>query len=76
MSTDIQRLSYQRDLIYDWCCNRFQELLAADDHDSALALADEFFEWLDPEQMDDEETLYCDEKELIQDYVQRIAKDL
>lgn len=60
----IERLSAQRDSIYDWCCDRFKELLAADDHDSALALADEFFEWLDPEQMDEEETLYSDYDEL------------
>ena len=62
----IERLSAQRDDIYDWCCERFKELLANDDHDSALALADEFFEWLDPEQMDDEETLYTDYDELRQ----------
>jgi len=60
----IERLSAQRDDIYDWCTDRFKELLAVDDHDSALALADEFFEWLDPEQMDDEETLYTDYNEL------------
>jgi len=60
----IERLSSQRDDIYDWCCTRFQELLANNDHDSALAIADEFFEWLDPEQMDDEETLYTDYDEL------------
>ena len=60
----IERLSAQRDGIYDWCCDRFKELLAADDHDSALALADEFFEWLDPEQMDEEETLYTDYNEI------------
>jgi hypothetical protein len=60
----IERLSAQRDGIYDWVCDRFQELLANDDHDSALALADEFFEWLDPEQMDEEETLYTDYNEI------------
>ena len=64
MSTDTQRLSYQRDLIYDWCTDRFKELLANDDNASALALADEFFEWLDPEQLEDEETLYTDYDEL------------
>ena len=64
MNTNVERLSAQRDDIYDWCCTRFQELLANDDHASALALADEFFEWLDPEQMDDEETLYTDYDEL------------
>jgi hypothetical protein len=64
MNTNVERLSAQRDDIYDWCCERFKELLANDDHASALALADEFFEWLDPEQMDDEETLYTDYDEL------------
>jgi len=44
--------------------------MAADDHDSALALADEFFEWLDPEQMEEEETLYYNEEELLQLYAQ------
>ena len=73
MSTDTQRLSYQRDLIYDWCCDRFKELLADDDHASALAIADEFFEWLDPEQLEDEETLYYNEEELLQLYAQRVS---
>ena len=66
MSTDIQRLSYQRDLVYDYCCDRFQELMASGDHESALAIADEFFEWLDPEQSEEEETLYYNEEELQQ----------
>jgi len=74
MSTDTQRLSYQRDLVYDYCCERFKEHMAADDHDSALALADEFFEWLDPEQMDEEETLYYNEEELLALYAQRVAE--
>ena len=64
MSTDTQRLSYQRDLVYDYCCERFKELMASEDHESALALADEFYEWLDPEQLEDEETLYYNEEEL------------
>lgn len=68
MSTYTERLSAQRDDIYDWCTDRFKELLAANDHDNALAIADEFFEWLDPEQMDMEETLFFDERELIQLY--------
>ena len=66
MNTNVERLSAQRDDIYDWCCDRFKELLANDDHASALAIADEFFEWLDPEQMEDEETLYTDYDELRQ----------
>ena len=64
------QISAQRDDIYDWCCDRFKELMAVDDHDSALAIADEFYEWLDPEQMDEEETLYYDEHELKQLYEQ------
>ena len=63
MSTDTQRLSYQRDLVYDYCCERFKELMKLEDHDSALALADEFYEWLDPDQMEQEETLYYNEEE-------------
>ena len=73
MSTDVQRLSYQRDLVYDYCCDRFKELMASDDHESALALADEFYEWLDPEQMEEEETLYYNEEELLELYAQRIS---
>ena len=73
MSTDVQRLSYQRDLIYDYCTDRFKELMQHDDIDSALALADEFFEWLDPGQLEDEETLYYNEEELQQLYIQRVS---
>ena len=73
MSTDVQRLSYQRDLVYDYCCERFKELMALDDHESALALADEFYEWLDPEQMEQEETLYFNEEELLELYAERFS---
>ena len=59
-----ERLSAQRDDIYDWCVVRFKEFMAEERIDDAMALADEFFEWLDPEQMDEEETLYCDYEEL------------
>jgi len=65
MSTDIERLSAQRDDIYDYMCDRFKQMIAEDRHDDAMAIADEFFEWLDPEQMDLEETFYYDERELI-----------
>ena len=70
MSTDVQRLSYQRDLIYDYCTDRFKELMQHDDIDSALALADEFFEWMDPEQLDDEPTFYVNEHDLQQRYLE------
>ena len=73
MSNDVQRLSYQRDLVYDYCCDRFKELIAEDRHEDALALADEFFEWLDPEQLEDEETMYFNEDELLELYSQRFS---
>ena len=74
MSTDTQRLSYQRDLVYDYCCERFKELMAEDRAADALALADEFFEWLDPEQLEEEETLYYNEEELQQLYQQLVGE--
>ena len=36
--------------------------------DDALALADEFFEWMDPNQLEEEETIYFNENELKQLY--------
>ena len=69
MSTDTQRLSYQRDLIYDGVCDRFKELMKEDNIDGALALADEFFEWMDPDQLEDEQTLYYNEEELLSLYL-------
>ena len=69
MSTDTQRLSYQRDLIYDAVCDRFKELIAEDRHEDALAIADEFFEWLDPEQLENEQTMYFNEEELLNQYM-------
>ena len=73
MSNDVQRLSYQRDLVYDYCCDRFKELMAEDRHEDALAIADEFFEWLDPEQLEEEETMYFNEEELLELYAQRFS---
>ena len=74
MSTDTERLSYQRDLVYDYCCERFKELLAEDRHEDALAVADEFFEWLDPEQLEQEQTLYYNEEELLELYAQVVSQ--
>jgi hypothetical protein len=69
---DCLRISQQRDDIYEWACTRFQALIAEERHDDALALADEFFEWLDPEQLDNEETLFFDANEL-HEFYQSIA---
>jgi hypothetical protein len=38
--------------------------MANEQIDDALALADEFFEWMDPNQLEDEETIYFNENEL------------
>ena len=73
MSNDVQRLSYQRDLVYDYCCDRFKKLIAEDRHEDALAIADEFFEWLDPNQMEQEETLYYNEEDLLELYSKLIC---
>lgn len=64
------RLSRQRDAIYDAVCDRFKELMKAENIDGALALADEFFEWMDPEQLHDEETVYYNANELEELYAQ------
>jgi hypothetical protein len=67
MSNSVEiRLSEQRDDLIDWVTDKFQEFMQDERIDDALALADEFFEWLDPEQLDAEETLYCNYDELRQ----------
>ena len=74
MSTDTERLSYQRDLIYDYVVEQFRHHMANDDIDSAMALADEFFEWLHPVLMQREETLYSDETELRRAYIELTSR--
>ena len=59
-----ERISAQRDDIYDGVIDQFRVLMAKDDIDGALALADEFFEWMDPEQLDTEPTVFYNEHEL------------
>ena len=51
-------ISARRDDIYEWATDRFKQLMAEDRIDDALALADEFYEWLDPEQLHSEETYW------------------
>ena len=57
---DTLRISQQRDNIYDWVVERFKVLMAEERIDDALYLADEFFEWMDPNQLEQEETLFSD----------------
>jgi len=61
---DALRISEQRDDICEWVVGRFRELIAEDRNDDAIAFADEWFEWLDPENHESEETLYTDYDEL------------
>ena len=59
-----ERISAQRDDIYEWATTRFKELMVEERIDDALALADEFFEWMDPNQLDNEATVFYNEHEL------------
>ena len=68
------RISGQRDDIYDWCIDRFKELMSENDIDSALALADEFFEWMDPDQLENEPTMFYNEDELLRRYLELSAE--
>ena len=64
------RISGQRDNIYDYVIDRFKDLLSNNDIDSALALADEFFEWMNPEQCDEEPTIFFHTDELRRRYIE------
>lgn len=63
-SSIVERLSEQRDEIYDYVVDQFRVHMASDDIDNAMALADEFFEWMDPDQMEKEITAFYDEHDL------------
>ena len=63
-----ERISAQRDAIYEGVVSQFRNLMAKERVDDALALADEFFEWMDPNQLEEEETIYFNENELKQLY--------
>ena len=64
------RISGQRDDIYDWCIDRFKDLMSNNCIDDSLALADEFFEWMNPEQCDEEPTIFFNEQELQRRYIE------
>ena len=63
-------ISARRDDIYEWATGRFKELMAEERIDDALALADEFFEWLDPDQLHSEETLFYNEEQLQEYFIE------
>ena len=68
-SATVDRLSQQRDDIYDWCVERFRYFMERDEIDNALALADEFFEWMDPDGLEKEETAFYNENDLLNFYL-------
>ena len=68
-----ERLSEQRDSIYEYVVDRFRHHMANDDIDSAMALADEFYEWMDPDQLENEPTFFFNEHELQELFIQRLS---
>ena len=69
-NTIMERLSEQRDAIYEGVVDQFRVLMAQDNIDGALALADEFFEWMDPDQLESEPTFYVNEDDLQQRFLE------
>ncbi len=63
-NVDALRISQQRDDVCEWIIDRFRLLIQEERVDDALAFADEWFEWMDPENYIDEETLFYAEDEL------------
>ena len=67
----VERLSEQRDDIYDHVVDMFRVHMQNDDIDSAMALADEFYEWMDPNQLENEPTFFFNEHELQELFYER-----
>ena len=59
-----ERISAQRDSIYEGVVNQFHTLMSKEGLMMLLHFADEFFEWMDPNQLEEEETIYFNENEL------------
>ena len=58
------KVSEQRDDICEWVISHFRDLMAEDRVDDALYFADEWFEWMDPNNYINESTHFFDEYEL------------
>jgi hypothetical protein len=69
-NVDALRISGQRDEISEWAVARFRELMEENRIDDAISFADEFFEWLDPEQLHNEQTLFYNEEQLQQYFIE------
>lgn len=69
------RMSKQMDNILKNRERRFLFLTKKDRVDDAIAVADEFYEWLAPEHADDEDLiLFYDEEELLELYAQKVQE--
>lgn len=66
---EYESVSEQSDQILLYMQDRFQELMSENRMDDAIALGDEYIEWIG--QYPDEVFLYYNEKELKQDYEAR-----
>ena len=64
------RISEQRDNIYDYVIDRFKDLISNNDMNDALCLADEFFEWMNPEMLENEPTIFFHSDELRRRYLE------
>ena len=64
------RISEQRDNIYDYVIDRFKDLISNNDLNDALAMADEFFEWMNPDMLENEPTIFFHEEELRRRYLE------
>ena len=65
-----ERISGQRDNIYDYVIDRFKHLISNNDINDALCLADEFFEWMNPEMLENEPTIFFHTDELRRRYLE------
>ena len=50
--------------------DRFKDLISNNDLNDALCLADEFFEWMNPEMLENEPTIFFHEQELRRRYLE------
>jgi hypothetical protein len=66
---EYESVSEQSDQILLYMQDRFQELMSENRMDDAIAVGDEFLEWI--RQDPDEVFLYYNEKELKQEYVDK-----
>ena len=52
MNNEQTVVSAQRDQLHEWVCTRFNQLMKEQRIDDAMCFADEWFEWLDPDQLE------------------------